>query len=117
MHLLKEPIDSLTLSVNYSKAYDALHSKLIEMHCDIKQHDKDRGEIVINGVWKVFDMVVWHCWADKILFQVKVLGENKTVVDIFGLPNIFKIKAKKEDKLIDVSKVITQLRQLDIGEE
>ena len=111
MYFLKEPIASLIFPSGYSNTYDAVLAKLKEMHFEIKTQNRDRGEIVIYCLTNLINMILWRCWADKLLFEVKQIEKNKTKVDIFGLPNLFRIKVKKGEALTDINKVLSRLKE------
>lgn len=110
MSILREPIDTITYRNKYEETYEDLMSKLNELHIEIGRHDKKKGEIVVRFLAKIFDMLIWQCWSDKLIFEIKEVDENRTKVSIFAVPNLFRIKIKKGEKVADPHKLVSQLK-------
>lgn len=112
MHLLKEPIDTILVALDYSNAYDTLLKKLMEMNFEVKEQNKDKGKIEIRCLSSLFNMIFWSCWGDKLLFELKQIEAKKTKVNVFGIPNLFRIKVKKGELLVDLDKLLLQLKTI-----
>jgi hypothetical protein len=111
MYFLKEPIGSLIFLSGYGNTYDAVLAKLREMHFEVKIQNRERGEIVISCLTSLINMLLWRCWADKLLFEVKQIDEDKTKVDIFGLPNLFRIKVKEGEAITSIEEITSRLKE------
>ena len=61
--------------------------------------DRSRGEIIIRCLTDLFSMLFWRCWGDKVLFKCTPLGDSQTEVEIFGIPNWFRLGVKKGEKV------------------
>jgi len=110
MHFLRQPISTIPFKSDHNSTYETLLEKLQEMGLEVVRKNKITGEIVIRCLSILFNMVFWKSYGDKLLFQVKETGKNETKVEIFGIPNLFKIKVRKGEKLEDLDKLVTQLR-------
>jgi len=117
MHLLKEPVGTIIVALGYSNTYDTLLKKLIEMNFEVRKQDKNKGEIEIRCLSSLFNMILWSCWGDKILVELKQIEEKKTKVNIFGIPNLFRIKVKKGEVLVDPDKLLLRLKAILPQEE
>ena len=117
MHLLKEPIGTIIVALDYSNTYDTLLKKLLEMNFEIKEQDKNKGEIEIRCLSSLFNMIFWSCWGDKLLFELKQIEAKRTTVNVFGIPNLFRIKVKKGEVLVDLDKLLLQLKTILPQEE
>jgi hypothetical protein len=116
MNFLKEPLRTLSFPAGFSDTYDALLEKLKAMNFGIRMQDKQSGEITINCLCKMFDVVFWRCWANRLHFKVSQIEESKTEVEIYGLPDFFRIRVKKREKLTDINKLSAQLSMIELGE-
>ena len=50
--------------------------------------------------------------GDKLLFELKQIEAEKTKVNVFGVPNLFRIKVKKGEVLVDIDKLLLQLKTI-----
>jgi hypothetical protein len=110
MHLLKESITSITYPLDQGSTHELLLEKLKEINLEVESENEQHGAIVVSCLTGMFNMLFWRCWIDKLLFKVIPLENNNTRVDIFGLPNLFRIKVKKEETLVDVDELLSQLK-------
>jgi len=119
MYIVKEPIDSLIYSSSYNDAYDALLKKLNAMNFHIDKQDKEKGEIVIRCVSSLMNLILWKWWGNKLLFEVREINDSKTRVDIFGIPAFFRTRIKKGEKVIDLDKLVWDLKSLswELGDD
>jgi len=117
MHLIKEPVGTIIVGVDYSNTYDTLLKKLMEMNFEVKKQDRNKGEIEIACLSSLFNMFFWSCWGDKLLFELKQIEGKKTKVNVYGIPNLFRIKVKQGEVLIDLHKLLLQLRAILPQEE
>jgi hypothetical protein len=109
MYLLKQPVSTITYQFNFDATFKGLISRLRELQIDVLQSDEDKGEIVARCLSSAMNMIVWRCWSDKILFELKKEGPDKTRVDISALPNLFRIKVRKNERVVDLDKLVSQL--------
>lgn len=110
MHFLKQPVGRITCVSDYSSTYDKLLGKLKEMNFGVESQNKNKGQILILCLSILFNMILWKCWGDKLLFEVKCIEENRTTIDIFAIPNLFRTRAKKAEKPADLDKLLYQLK-------
>lgn len=110
MHLLKQSIDTFTVPLDYSNTYDTLLKRLKEMNFEVKEQDRSNGKIEIRCLCSLFNMIFWSCWGDKLLFELEQIEPEKTTVNVFGVPNLFRIKVKKGEVLVDIDKLLVQLK-------
>jgi hypothetical protein len=112
MNWLKEPVGKITIPSGYSETYDTLLKRLMEMNFEVTEQDKNKGEIEIRCLSSLFNMIFWGCFGDKLLFELKQIEAKKTEVNVFGIPNLFRIKVKKGEVLVDLTKLLFQLRAI-----
>ncbi len=109
MYLIKEPVGTITYQFDYDATFAALISRLRELHIDVLREDKNKGEVVARCLSIVMNIIVWRCWSDRLLFELKKDGANRTKVSIYALPNLFRIKVRKNEEIVDLDKVVSQL--------
>ena len=109
MYLLRESTYRTTLHKNYATTFASLRSKLAELHIGIEKEDVNKGEIVAQCLTACFNMVLWRCWSDRLIFEVKALGATKTQVTIYTVPNLFRLKVEKNEETIELNKLVSQL--------
>ena len=110
MNLLREPIGTIVFASDYYTAYEKLLNKLQEMHFEVQTQNKSKGKIVVFCLSNLFNMILWRCWSDKLIFNVYSVDENRTEVNIYAVPNLFRIKVKKGEKLVDLEGLLSQLK-------
>jgi hypothetical protein len=111
MHFLREPIGKIMLVSDYNTAYEKLLKKLHEMHFEIQTQNKIKGEIVVRCLSNLINIFFWRCWSDKLIFDFNLIDGNRTEVEIFAVPNLFRIKVNKGETLIDLNKLLFQLKE------
>ncbi len=112
MYIVKEPVGSLMYSSSYSDTYDALLRKLNAMNFQIDKQDKEKRKIVIRCLSSLMNLILWSYWGKKLLFEIKEIEEDKTKVDIFGIPAYFRTRIKKGEKVVDLAKLVSDLKSL-----
>jgi hypothetical protein len=117
MSILKEPIDTIIFHFRYDETYEKLLSKLFELSIEIEKYDKIEGKIVIKFLASIFNMLIWKCWSDRLVFEIEEVHENKTKVSIFAIPNLFRFKIKYGEKLEDPKNLVSQLRMIGQTEQ
>ena len=110
MRWLRETVDSFTYEMSYDNAYDMLISKLADVGVKIEDENKGKGEIKATILAKVVDMVIWRCWSDRIIFALRSVDERKTRVDVYAIPNLFRIKARKGERVEDLGRLLSWLK-------
>jgi hypothetical protein len=111
MHFLKEPIGMVVLASDYDTAYEKLLKKLQEMRFEVQTQNKSKGKIVVRCLSNLINIFLWRCWSDKLIFDFNLVDENRTEVNIFAVPNLFRIKVKKGETLVDLDKLLSQLKK------
>lgn len=111
MSFLKEPIGSAIYNKKYVDTYDEILSKINKLEIEVERYDEKKGEIVAHCLVKTFDVLLRRSWSEKLLFQVKEVGENRTKVDVFAIINLFRIKkGKKGQKAVDINEIKSVFR-------
>ena len=111
MHFLKEPIGTIVLASDYDTAYEKLLKKLQDMRFEVQTQNKSKGKIVILCLSNLINIFLWRCWSNKLIFDFNLVDENRTEVNIFAVPNLFRIKVKKGETLVDLDKLLSQLKK------
>ena len=106
---LKELVHSATLNCDYATTFASLASKLAELKIDVVKEDKDSGEILARCLTCPINVILWHCWSDKLVFAVKRVDTAKTNVKIYAVPNLFRCRTRKDEETVELRALISQL--------
>ena len=106
---LRELVHSATLHCEYATAFASLVSKLAESKIDVAREDKDRGEIVARCLTCPVNVILWRCWSDKLVFEVKQIDTATTQVRIYAAPNLFRFRASKHEKTFELRELVSRL--------
>lgn len=109
MHLLREIVHKTTVHKGYAEAFTFLISKLGESNIEVAKQDMDHGEIVARCLTLSANLVLWRCWSDRLVFDMKELDAAKTEVTIYSIPNLFRVNLKPNEKTTDLSKLVSEL--------
>ena len=111
MFFLKQPIQSITYPLSYIQSFNMLVEKLHILNIEIKKKDKNKGILLVRCLSLAFNMILWRCYSDKMLFEIKSIKDDVTRIDISLIPNLFRIKVKKNEKLADINQIISFLKK------
>ena len=106
MNLLRDIVHKTTLHKSYAEAFTSLLSKLAESNIAVDKKDMNHGEIVVRCLTLSANLVLWRCWADRLVFNVKELDSANTEVTIYSIPNLFRLHLKPNEKTTDLAKLV-----------
>ena len=86
-----------------------LVAKLRALRIQVEREEPANGEVVARCLTLSTNMILWRCWSDKLLFKVTPSGGNTTRLDVYAIPNLFRIRARKDEIVIDVRELMSQL--------
>jgi hypothetical protein len=97
MAFLKERIHRATCRSDRRSVFTALVSKLRSENFHIEKEDSSKGEIVVRCESLPVNWVLWRCWSGKLLFEVREAEDGKTAIDVYALPDLFRIRGRKSE--------------------
>ena len=109
MHLLKELVHRTTLWTDREKAFSSLCSRLADLHIPVEKEDKVSGEIVAQCLTTTMNAVLWRCWSDKLLLEVREIDEERTQINVFAIPNLLRFKVGQHEKTVDLEALFSRL--------
>ena len=109
MYLLREIVHKTTVHKAYAEAFTSLLLKLGESDIDVDKQDMNHGEIVARCLTLSANLVLWRCWNDRLLFNMKELDAANTEVTIYSIPNLFRLNLKPDEKTTDLTKLVSEL--------
>jgi hypothetical protein len=109
MYLLREIVHKATINKGYAEVFTSLLSKLAESNIGIDKQDVNHGEIVARCLTLSANLVLWRCWNDRLLFNMKELDAANTEVTIYSIPNLFRLNLKPDEKTTDLTKLVSEL--------
>jgi len=109
MYLLREIVHKATINKGYAEVFTSLLSKLAESNIGIDKQDVNHGEIVARCLTLSANLVLWRCWSDRLLFNMKELDAANTEVTIYSIPNLFRLNLKPDEKTTDLTKLVWEL--------
>ncbi len=113
MPLLKEIIYRANCKCDPKAAFARLVAKLKGHKFDIEKEDSGSGEIVVHYESLLMNWIIWRCWSDELLFRVRAAADGDTTIEVYAIPNLFKITAEKTGQR-DSRTLISRLMLEDI---
>ena len=110
MPLLKELVGTLEFRQDYTSTFATLTSKLRDLHIDVEQESPLTGNITARCLSVVTNMLVWRCWSDRLILEVRSVGDNRTEVHLYAVPNLLRIRLRKGERPVDLGTVLSALR-------
>ncbi len=114
MFFLKEKIHSSACRSDQASAFASLVSKLKDLDLHIEKEELAKAEVVVGCLGLPINWFLRRCWSDKILFEVRDTGEGKAVINIYAIPNLFRIGASSDEPRTDLHKLVSQLMIRDL---
>jgi hypothetical protein len=115
--MLKERIDSIIYQDNHEDVYHNILSEIGRLDLVIDEEDKGNGIIIVKWLTIIVNLIFCKFYSDKLLLEIKEFNNNTTKVDIFALPNLFRIKIKKGEKASDPKELIHHLKKFKVEKE
>lgn len=109
--MLREHVDSFLREGQPSEVFEGLVTILDKHGYAIEKKDTDKGVIVIRYLTLAVNMLLWRCWSDKVLVKTEASGHGKTRVDVYEIPNMFRIKVRKGEQVRNINELLGQLRE------
>jgi hypothetical protein len=112
MNLIREPIDHITVSATPDLIFEKMTTALSRANFKIIQTNNSERLITISCIVDLFNMVLWQAWGDKVLLHFKPQGENETNIQIYGVPNLFRLRVDGKDKVYGKAEIAVELRKI-----
>lgn len=109
MYFLKEKLGTITSPFGCAATYALVLSKLKDLNLSVQTVDQNEGILVVACLTRLVSARIWQCWSDKLLLQVKGIDPNATLVSIFGIPNLLRVKTKPSETVTDVKALVSQI--------
>jgi hypothetical protein len=109
MFMLKENAHEIVLGTDYATTFRSLRLRLSELHIGVEKEDMDKGTITAQCLTGPIKMVLWRCWNDRIVFEIKRIDAANTRVRVFTVPNLFRFKVEKNERPIEVNDLVCRL--------
>lgn len=108
---LREHVSTFTFPLDRAGTYALLLSKLRSLGLDVVDASEERGEITFRCLAMPFNMVLWRCWSDKVLLQVRTPERARTQVGMYAIPNLLRIWVRRGEEVVDLKVLATRLSE------
>ena len=81
------------------------------MKLEVKQNDKENGLIVVHCLYKVVSLLFWKCFGEELLIEIKSNQKNETQVCVFMVPNFFRLKVGKGERLTNLTELLSEINK------
>ena len=116
MYALKALVRTIACQTDSDTAFTKLLSTLRILGVEVEYENRAAGEVVARCLSMFLNFVLWRCWSDKLLFELKSGDGVRTNVNVYVIPNLMRIKVGKDEKLTDlddlVAHLVTEMRSL-----
>jgi len=108
--MLREHVDSFIRDGRPAEVFESLISILGGHGYAIVSKDRDKGVIVFRYLALAMNMVLWRCWSDKMMIRTTTDSPNTTRVDVYAIPNMFRVKVRKNERVQKMGELLNRLR-------
>jgi hypothetical protein len=109
MFMLRDNAHETVLRTDYTTTFRSLRLKLSELHIGVEKEDMDKGTITAQCLTGPVKTVLWRCWNDRIVFEIKKIDAANTRVRVFTVPNLFRFKVERDERPIEVNDLVSHL--------
>ena len=103
MCISKKLIDTVHYNIVYDKALRKVVGDLQTLGLKIERNDPEEGIIIAQCVCLIIKEFLWRLYGDKIQIQVNRIDDNCSEIKFYAIPNWFRIKVNKDEKLHDLN--------------
>ena len=112
MNLIREPIDHITVSATPDQMFEKMTTALSKANFKVIQTNISERLITISCIVDLFNMGFWQAWGDKVLLHFKPEGENQTNIQVYGVPNLFRLRVDRKNKVYGKAEIAAELRRI-----
>jgi hypothetical protein len=109
MRLLREFVATATYPIDRSATFAGLLWSLRQMAIDVEESNELRGTVVARCLTLAANAIVWRCWSDRLLFELKSVDSRTTKLDIYAIPNLFRIRAPEKEDVTQLDRIVPEL--------
>ncbi len=92
MLCIRHHIRTLRVALSRASTHRELLRKLERIGIKPSSPDTSMRRIVIDCDYLALDLLVWRCWADKMMLELQPVKEDVTLIKIFAIPNLLRIR-------------------------
>lgn len=104
---------------HYEQEGDSVFAQVVArvnaLGIEIHSCDPVKRKIVVRCLSKILDMLVWRCWSDRLVIQVRQLGPGRSTLEMSALPNLFRYKVGRGERLCDIEALVAELRNMHVN--
>lgn len=112
MNIFREPIDRITVSGLPDTMLEKVNTALSKANFKILEKNISERLITIGCIVDLFNMGLWRSWGDKVLLHFKPTGENQTDIQVYGIPNLFRLRTDKKERIYSKAEITAELRKI-----
>jgi len=109
MYALRSLVRTITCPLPPDATFTNLLTALRKQQVAIQHENRDPGKVDVCCLSVFINMVIWRCWSDELLIEVKGEDEFRAKVSFYAVPNIMRIKVRKNETLTDLEKLMMQV--------
>ena len=109
MNFIKEHVQTIRYRSDEVSTFNELLTKLSELKVEIESADQRSGRIVVHRLTRLVNAVVWRCWSDTLVFQIKRVEGGQADVYVYAIPNFLKLHVKENETVTDLERLLSDL--------
>lgn len=92
--------------------FDKVLSDLQSIGLEIQKKDREEGIIIAKCISHIVKEFMWRLYGEKIQIEVTKLDGGRTEMNIYAIPNWFRIKVNKNEKLYELSEIVSKIKDV-----
>jgi hypothetical protein len=109
MYALKELVRTIACPTDPDTTFTKLRSGLRKLEVEVEYENRGAGKVVARCISLFLNFVLWRCYSDKLIFELKSADGVRTNVNVYAIPNLIRIKVGEGEKLTDLDDLVARL--------
>lgn len=109
---VRESLTEFYVSSDATTTVDLVVAKLGQMGLEISRIDKGAGQILVRYLSLLTDWLLYRCYSDHILVEVKDHGPDESIVKVYAIPSWNRASLRRGEVLRELAPVWYQLEKL-----
>lgn len=98
-YLVRNLLTEFYVAADLDTTFQTVLSKLAQMGLDVAHTDQNSGHIVVKYLTLLVDMLLYRCYSDRVLIEVRQLKPGECLVKVFALPAWNRVGLKRGETL------------------
>jgi hypothetical protein len=111
MLFLREHVGTIYFNADRDTTFAKLLAALQSLSLVVDKADKDKTRVTVRCLTQAVNLIFWRCSSDKLQFDVHTSSNGGAIVNVYAVPNPFRMSVPKSANISDVGHIVVAVRE------